>query len=363
MDLYFDESGNTGTDLLNEAQPVAVLASTSLEEAACSGLLSPLLRQGQSEAKYSKLKGSHKGQSALLSLLRSSELNRESAKVMVADKRFYLTAHLVDKLIEPALLDAGIDAYAGDTHVSLARLLHFAGPHILPNGGWRKVLGAFEAVIRRQSKEAFLAYEQMLDRVVLPATDGKFGREAMLLYGTKGRAQEGIEGFEARAVFDPMPDLFIGVVSQWMDEHPGEFSVTHDASKPLAQREPFIRELMTPLAPRKFGYGMRKAELPLRISKLAFADSKQYPQIQLADVLAGASMDLMMATLKLRPETEFHKQLRNSQLFVILVDGIVAIREFGRANEPAGGEQNLVDGAAEFLAEAAARNARQGLPS
>lgn len=351
MDLYFDESGNTGANLLDKTQPVASLASTNLDEATCRTLLAPLLKQGQAEAKYSKLKGRHQGQAAVLTLLNNPALSRDTAKIMVADKRFYLVAQLVDKLIEPALLEAGINAYAGDMHVSMARMFHFVGPHAFPHGGWERLLAAFEGVLRRQSQEAFHAYERELRRVVLPATQGKFDHEAALIFGSSGRTQEFMQGYESQVAFDPMPDLFVGVISQWMETFPGRFRVTHDDSKSLVQREPLIRELMTPLASRKIGYGWRTSELPLRIETLCFADSKLHAPLQLADVLAGAAMDLMMATLRYRPETEFHKQLRDSPLMNFMFYGIVAIPDFSRDNEPGTDDQSLVDGATEFLAE------------
>lgn len=109
MKLYFDEAGNTGTNLFDEAQPVASLASTSLGADECQALIAPLLSQGQSEAKYSVLRGTPRGQKALLEFFSSDSFTPIITKVLVADKKFSVVAQLVDKLIEPAMHEDDVD--------------------------------------------------------------------------------------------------------------------------------------------------------------------------------------------------------------------------------------------------------------
>ena len=74
MHVFCDESGNTGSDLLRMEQPIFAIASTCLEAEAAKDLVGPLLRKGQSEVKYSKLKGTASGQDALIRFLSSPEL-------------------------------------------------------------------------------------------------------------------------------------------------------------------------------------------------------------------------------------------------------------------------------------------------
>ena len=62
------------------------------------------------------------------------------AKAQVADKRYYLITHIVDKLIEPPLHEMGHDLYAGDAHVGLVNVSYRAGHMILPDGHWDRVL-------------------------------------------------------------------------------------------------------------------------------------------------------------------------------------------------------------------------------
>lgn len=159
MHLFFDESGNTGLDLLNHDQPVFALASTNLSTEVCVSLISPLLRQRQTEAKYTRLKGNRAGQQALLNFFSSSELHISTAKFMLADKRYYLITHIVDKLIEPPLHEAGIDLYAGDAHVGLVNVWYYAGHTIFPFGLWDNVLLAFLQAIRQRTRASYTNFD------------------------------------------------------------------------------------------------------------------------------------------------------------------------------------------------------------
>ena len=146
--VYCDESGNTGSALLDPEQPIFSLASTCIETALARDLC-PLARQGQKEAKYAKLKGSPRGQSQLIEFFSSAAINQTNCKFTLADKKFYLVSHMVDKLIEPPLHEAAIDLYAADAHVRLANIWYFGGDLIFPNGGWKAVQVAFLNAIRR----------------------------------------------------------------------------------------------------------------------------------------------------------------------------------------------------------------------
>lgn len=93
-----------------------------------------------------------------------------------------------------------------------------------------------------------------------------------------------------------------------MAENADSFLVTHDQSKPPKKSEEILRTMMTPVAPRKIGCGDRKWELPLRISTLDFGNSESIPQLQVADVIAGAGIDFILA--RSGKKTEFGISLR-----------------------------------------------------
>ena len=350
MHLFLDESGNTGLDLLDQDQPLFALASTNLKSEQCQALIAPLLRQNQSEAKYARLKGNKPGQQALLKFFSSAQLDPLAAKFYMADKRYYLITHLIDKLIEPPLHEAGIDLYAGDGHVGLVNVWYYAGHTIFPDVWWEKVLRAFLHAIRERTKASYTNFDAVLTDAM--STAPKDSRDyATGLFLARGRLAEFIGVYTDIEVFDPAVDVFIALINKWMAADSNLLDVTHDRSKPLRRNEAFLRVMMTPVAARVVGYGDRQAELPLRISTLDFADSTLHPQLQVADLVAGASIDCLLAWSGRRPRTNYHHAMRETRLNDLFVGGMLPSPKIERTNAPRAGQKNLVDGATEFLSQ------------
>lgn len=351
MKVFYDESGNTGLDLLSTEQPLFCLASTSLDVDVAATLIAPLVRTGQKEAKYTKLKSSRQGQAALISFFRSPELAVENSKFTLADKKYYLITHIVDKLIEPTLHEAGIDLYENDAHVGLTNLWYYTGDYIFP-GQWKSVQSAFLKAIRQRDHSSFSQFDEALTkaykRVQPDSSDIATG-----LFLARGRLEEFIGVYKDIEVFDPAVDLFISLTHKWMEQSPGIFHVTHDQSKPLRRSETFLRTLITPLVPRIIGYGNRQAELPLRISNFDFGDSAVHPQLQVADIIAGAAIDCLLAWSGKRPAQDYHAALKETQLPKLFCDGMLpSVANIGKRNPSRAGEKNLVDGSTEFLLQA-----------
>jgi hypothetical protein len=351
MKLFYDESGNTGVDLLNSEQPVFCLASTSLDADVAAKLIAPLVRPDQKEAKYSKLKGSRQGQANLINFFSSPELTLENSKFTLADKNYYLITHIVDKLIEPPLYENGIDLYENDAHVGLVNLWYYTGDYIFP-GQWKHVQRAFLKAIRQRDHSSFNQFDRILAQAYKHARPDS-NDIATGLFLARGRLDEFIGVYQDLEVFDPAVDSFISLTHKWMQQSPDMFHVTHDQSKPLRRSEKFLRTLMTPLAPRIIGYGNRQAELPLRISDFDFGDSVAHPQLQVADIIAGAAIDCLLAWSGKRPAQAYHTALKETQLHKLFCDGMLPLIEnIGKENPSRPGEKNLVDGSAEFLAQA-----------
>lgn len=357
MKLYFDEAGNTGTDLHNKDQPIAVLASTCLDDEVCASLIGPLLRQGQVEAKYSRLKGSNKGRQDLLRFFSSNLLTREVVKAEVADKRFSLVAHLVDKLIEPVFHAMGEDLTDGDGQMGYANMLYFAGPHMLPAGEWDHLLERLGETIHRPSAEAFEALKKTLVETVQYALKHKDTSEPLLgLLMAPAFVDQYIGGLVATTAFDPMPNIFASLVNYWMRQTPDSFEVIHDKSKPMKKAEDHLRELMTPLPPQHIGHGDRIFELPLRISSLSFENSEDHPALQVADLVAGGVMDFFSAVTGYKELTPFHEALRETHLRDLIIDGVVPFKDLTPENEAKEGEMSITDGVFDFLMQARALN-------
>lgn len=352
MHIYCDESGNTGVDLLSKEQPLFALASTSIEIDAADSLIGPLLRKGQREAKYAKLRGTVTGQRALATFFSSSILKTENSKFTLIDKRFYLISQLVDKVIEPNLYKAGIDLYQRDAHIGLANIWYYTGHTIFPPKVWSFVIEAFLSAIRRRDSDSFKLFDTAVANAWEVASPNSRDFAAGLAVA-RGQLGKYIGIYQDLAVFDPACDAFTMMIQNWMEEKSGMFEVTHDRSKPLKRNEEFLRVLMTPASTRYIGYGRRKAELPLRISRLAFGDSEQLAQLQVADVIAGAAVDCFLAISGRRAREPYHDELMRTQLPDLFIGGVLpSVKDItGMPDLPETGERSIPDGQAEFLRE------------
>ncbi|MDT3527471.1 DUF3800 domain-containing protein [Stenotrophomonas pavanii] len=360
MELYFDESGYTGANLLDSAQPIFALACTDIATSTAECLLSNVLSQNQLEAKYTKLRKSHRGRQSVLEILRSDVVSPAHFWTCAADKRFSLSAQLVDKLIEPAMYERGLDAYERDFVQSLARLIHFAGEHAFPNGVWGRLLEAWGQAMRERNDAAYAAYDILVDEA-----ESCYREEFRIgpwIFSTRGTLADRLASYTSATTFDPATDSFVSLVANYMSIKDGWFSVIHDTSKPLQETMGLLRQLMDPDAsPVQIGHSGRRMELPLRVKKIAFANSASQPQLQLADIVAGATADFLSAMIGYKTRESYHDELENSGLAELLV-GVVAA-EATEATTPVArpDEQrgiSLADGMAGFLLQQDARTIR-----
>jgi hypothetical protein len=350
MKVYCDESGNTGGALLDREQPFFALASTCLEPEACVRLIRPLLREGQREVKYSRIKTGKDGQRQLIELFSSPELQASTCKFRVTDKKYYLVAHLVDKLIEPPLHEVNVDLYAADAHVGLTNIWYYAGSQIFPGGHWKRVLEAFLDAARQLSPVSFAQFDRALERAyrAAPPESHDFATGLFLAHG---RLPELLGCYSGMTVFDPAVDDFAALMHAWMKDTPEAFAVTHDRSKPLKRSEGLLRAFMSPATTRVIGYGNRKHELPLRISRLEFGDSEDHAPLQLADVIAGAVVDWCLVNSGQRRRTDYHERLAGTKLPELCVGTMLPSLTPEASPRPEAGEVSLVDGNTAFLRE------------
>ena len=65
------------------------------------------------------------------------------------------------------------------------------------------------------------------------------------------------------------------------------------------------------IPPAVIGYGQRKFEFPLKVKELREGNSKQYPALQVADLIAGATRYYYSAFFR-NEDDQFASQLKNA---------------------------------------------------
>jgi hypothetical protein len=289
-----DEAGNTGAALLDPDQTVFTLASTDFTKTEAASILAQVAGAAP-EPKFSTLRKSGSGRHRLIQFLRDEALTPDRVKVNVFHKEYMVVCKMVDLLTEAKARRAGLDLYNQGQNIALANLIYFVGPHACGKSGLRSILDAFVGMIRNPEESTILRFQKVLrDQIGLSRHQGFEPLLGLLeLDDTALR-------FELSDVnyleLDPAIPAFVEHCYAWGRSHGCEFDIIHDQSKPIASERSKFEALMDKTIPQMtVGYDRRTIEFPLRASSLSFGDSKQLPQLQVADLIAGGMMAFAMA--------------------------------------------------------------------
>ena len=287
--VFFDEAGNTGAALLDSTQPVFVLASTNFTDEEAKEIISPLLSAKSEEVKFSAHRRSELGRRRLLDLISCEVLTPERVKSVVTHKRFMVVTKFID-IIEETLMHAdGIDLYERGANIALSNLHYFASPVFCGEECFNEFLDSFVEMIRHRSEESkrrfFQAAKNMYDSCSHPDHKSSF---APYIYAERF-IDDILDGVTYLAL-DPAIPSFFSHCTVWGSQLNEQFHAVHDASKPIAAEKATFEAMMDPaIEPQLIGYDRRKFEFPLKANGITFADSRDHPALQLADVIAGST--------------------------------------------------------------------------
>ena len=126
MRIYLDESGFTGEDLFNEAQPIFVLASTVLADNESRRIQADIFGDVHArELKHSAMAKTAKGRSQVLNFVRALRMSKGTSATYVLHKKFCLLAKLVDLYLEAAMHQTGFDLYKGGANLAFTNVCYY----------------------------------------------------------------------------------------------------------------------------------------------------------------------------------------------------------------------------------------------
>lgn len=312
--VAFDETGNTGQHLLDPAQPVFVLASVHVDDATAEQLASTLRSTQMPEAKFITLKGSSPGRKRILEFLREPLIgNAAHVKAALYHKSFMVTTKIVDILMETLAHEMDFDLYQDGANLALANLLHTVTPEFCGAAAFAELQRGFIAMCKGKSQETVEAFYEQVAELRRLNCHAPFDETLGTLAATRAIVDRAIDEKE-RVLLDPAVPAFFDLTAQWTAELNVPFTIAHDESKPLAHERERLELLMTTAEQGRVLAGPGpKRKLPLLATGLTFADSKRVPQVQLADVIAGALATLYRAVASNRFD-DFVTALRDDTL-------------------------------------------------
>lgn len=343
--VFFDESGNTGQNLMDEADPVFVLASCSFQAGEEQELASHFRRMPQfnlPELKFRSLRKSPAGQRAVLDFLRSTTVTSKTAAAVVFHKPHLVVTKYCDLVIEPAARKAGVDFYARGLNIATANLLTTTMPVFLNSKTWTDFLALFVQVVRERSPILFNQWRNLAELI---HSHLAHAQPEMAYYIAPILLVDNADEFLMTLnddELDPLLPAYYLLAGYWGKSLSARYELVADASKVLAKERGHLLRFSDPsLKPIRIGYDRRKLELPLQIAEIYGVDSEVTRQVQFADILGGAIASAAKARFKapLRNDTFAREVFETCFVKGLIVDMVwpdreVDPRELGTDTEP-----------------------------
>ena len=308
--IYFDESGNTGADLLNPDQKVYVLASTDLENNKAKNLLSKYF-SNPDEVHFKKLKNSNIGKAKILKFFTDNyKFIQHFCKVSIYDKAFVTCCHMINYCVEPIFYEQQIDAYDEGMIVAFTNMFYFCSKSFCGEEKINNVYECFVSFIRNKTLNTLRNFRKAIREAKSSCANEDFKHGELSILESSLSDTQKFEDLSWKSI-DPSISCFIDLTQHWMKQYPNEeLSICHDESKILQQHDYYINTLCNiKSAPKNVGYGSYKYIFPMRIKSLSFVDSKMNPSVQLCDLVASA-LSLAWRNYS-TPKSDFEKKLQN----------------------------------------------------
>ena len=289
--IFIDECGYTGPDLLNKDQQIFVVASHNFNEQTSKELKTIFFSEVKArELKHSSLSKRPNQQKMVLKFLEYLFNNSGHVKVSVIDKKFAVVCKIVE-IIEIAAKDDGLDLYDKGANIALANLIYLTFPTYGGEQFFNDLLTTFQNMVRERTIESFENFfkplfnqgdKKNLDNLLafLKIIPIRYGYDFLRLIPQNN--------------FDIALTSALCLMANWRASIKTEINVIHDASTNMANQKNIWDAIMDRnIPPITVGYDNRKMVYPIAVEKTSFEKSENWVGLQLADIIAGSIMTTM----------------------------------------------------------------------
>lgn len=290
QNIYFDESGYTGNNLLSPDQPAFVYASVAIDSSDASQLHSEMLTRFNIRSK--ELKGKNlirykRGQEAISWLLNECS---NIACIVVANKKFALAGKFFEYIFEPVLKANNSLFYAVGFHKFIANLVYILFES--KDAYAEDMLDDFEMLLRTQDPSILKRLLTPANQVIRFSDPLSYILTFSLCHREKIEEEikelSEIDGVSRWALELTTTSLF-WMLSVWSERFE-LMEVFCDKSEPIDAN----RELFDTMIGRQDRIYMKLGPQPEHAltfnlaGPITLLDSQQSPGIQIADVLSGS---------------------------------------------------------------------------
>lgn len=361
VNIYLDETGYTGQDILNPDQPVYALASTNLSDAQAFELARRCFPTNRAaELKHSALASRRAGQEQIVDFIRALREVPGSAALTLAHKEFVLLALIIDFWVEPALRLDGINLYERGANIGLANVTYLMLKACLSPAERRDLLGKGQTMLRTKTVESHREFGVAVNNAIAehPTLDDCLGLVVTADWRLGGYSH-------LVSLPDRLTDLgtygLMESVAHWRDRAEGDpLSLIHDQSSALAREQHVWDLILSPEVPETVvGQDRRLIRFPLNVREIGFGDSRAHVQLQLADVLAGAAASYHRNRFNWEPtyRREYVQRLEQSGISDLVIN--IVWPTAAVTPEQLGTDGEVVADAADFIGGVVGRSHRQ----
>lgn len=329
MKVHVDESGYTGEDLINRQQPIFVLASICLSDANANRLVRTCFPRIQAaELKHSTLAKRPRGQEMIVDLLK--HLEPESCATYVVHKEFCLLTKLVDLWVEPAMHTLGVDFYEGGANIAFSNMCFFCLRTFESKGFLSKHLRRFQKMTRERTWKRYVGFWRGI------YDDLPQCREQTSEIMDHFLTAESILGPRQVVAAEDKPldislTCALQLAEEWTDRIDRRFEFVHDKSSAMAREKWMWDAIVSPELPKALvGFAHRKRKYPLLVTRTTFEDSKTNTNLQLADVLAGATAEWSKGKIGESDRKDYCLALENAGIADLVIGAIWPVPEVER---------------------------------
>lgn len=288
MNIFFDEAGNSGQNLLDTDQPVYVLVSHNFSIEEAESILSPL-KTVSSEIHFNKLKKYPKYQKPIEEILNNPLINYNRIKIAYYNKKFALCAHLVDQLVETTFYNHGLEFYEEGLNIAFAESLYLQAHLFETKLEYTELLLNFQKMIRTKDTESICLFYVKAKEIFDNIKDEGEKNFFFPILKSKVYIEEILESINKYSIDLALPSLTI-LSDIWYKSENARIKIIHDDSKQVEFWKDYIIFMSKYITEEKIdvGFDDRKMTFPLQIDSIETFDSKHHIQIQLSDLIGSS---------------------------------------------------------------------------
>ena len=306
---------------MSEDQLYFVQASNDLSAEETQKIIDDIFKGVKTdELKHRSLSRRPAGQERVVEFVTWAAKNPKRVAVWVAHKEYAMLTFIVEWWIEPLAYKGGLNLYKDGGNQAMANMLFMCLQGFWDEKFRRKVLLAFQIMFRSRTRERYDECEKLIAKtrasVMLDEVRSEIIRYLWVSFSTLGHSH--VVGVPPHVLDLALPGL-VRLGHKWRAQHEGPWEVVHDRSTNMVKQKWMWDKLSgTDLAPAQFDGPHGVSIFPMNVLTTRFADSIAEKQIQLCDVLAGATA----ASIRLPEDDKYRKKLVDAGILNLIIDTI-----------------------------------------